>query len=135
MKEEAKRILVAEDDIAMGGVIRFNLEKAGFEVTVARCGRTAWNLLSEHSYDLLISDFQMPGMTGGELCQRMQQDAKLSQIPVILLTAKGYELDKSMLRHQLARSTVFFKPFSPRELIQTVQECLAAGVADAWIGP
>ena len=129
--EQVKRILVAEDNIAMGGVIRFNLQQAGFEVTVARCGQTAWNLLTDRDFDLVVSDFQMPGMTGGELCERMRNDARLARTPMILLTADGFELDAARMRDELAMSTIMFKPFSPRELTQTVQDCLAVGAPGA----
>ena len=57
MTHEVKRVLVAEDNAAMGSVVRFNLEKAGFQVTVAGCGQAAWNLLNERGFDLVISDF------------------------------------------------------------------------------
>ena len=67
MIDQHKRILVAEDDIAMGGVIRFNLQKAGFDVTLVRSGKAAWELLEQADFDLVVSDFQMPEMTGGEL--------------------------------------------------------------------
>ena len=131
MIDETKRILVAEDDVAMGGVIRFNLQKAGFDVTLARSGKAAWDLLNKTEFDLVVSDFQMPQMTGGDLCQAMRRVAHLVHVPVILLTAKGYELDESWLQEKLGTTTVMFKPFSPRELVETVKHCLTVDLAEA----
>ncbi len=129
MSEKPKRILVAEDNTALLAVIRFNLEKAGFEVTTAKCGRTAWNLLKEQDFDLLVSDFQMPGMTGGELCRRIRDDPRLAPLPVLLLTVRGFEPEVTRYVEELSVSAVMSKPFSPRELTRTVWDCLAAGVA------
>ena len=130
MTTGARHILVAEDNAAMAGVIRYNLEKAGFEVTLARCGKTAWQLLESQSFDLVVTDFQMPGITGGELCQRIRQDERLAQLPVILLTAKGLELDLSWYKDELGVSDVMAKPFSPRELTLVVQQHLAVETSD-----
>ena len=73
----------------------------------------------------------MPGMTGEELCRRMRKDSRLAEIPVILLTAKCLELDKDRLRSELGTSALMSKPFSPRELTQTVRDCLAVGATVA----
>lgn len=129
MREESHRILVVEDNVAMLGVIRFMLERAGFQVAGADCGQTAWELLSQQDFDLVVADFQMPGMTGGELCRRMRKDARLAGIPLILLTAKGFELDVEHYRNVESVSAVMFKPFSPRELVRRVKEYLGVGTA------
>lgn len=129
MREESHRILVVEDNLAMLGVIRFKLDRAGFRVAGADCGQTAWELLSRNDFDLVVADFQMPGMTGGELCRRMRKDARLAEIPLILLTAKGFELDVEHYRNVESVTAVIFKPFSPRKLVRTVQECLGVRTA------
>ncbi len=131
MIDSRNRILVAEDNVAMLSVIRFTLERAGFEVTTAPSGQAAWDLLQQHEFDLLVSDFQMPGITGGDLCQRVREHPRLAAMPVILLTAKGLELDLTRYRDQLSVSAIMAKPFSPRELTRTVQDCLAVGTVSA----
>ncbi len=133
MTEHPKRILVAEDNSAMLNVIRLNLSRAGFDVVTAKCGRTAWELLSEKdsAFDLVVTDFQMPGMTGGELCERIRGHEGLGPIPIILLTAKGFELDAAHYERDLGVAAIVSKPFSPRELVRTVRERLAVGVTDA----
>jgi len=127
MTEHGERVLVAEDNLAMAGVVRFNLERAGFRVEVARCGRSAWELLKEQSFGLVIVDVQMPGLSGTELCERMRLVPRMADVPVILLTAKGLELDTDYHLEQLGVRAIISKPFSPRELLDLVQECLGKG--------
>ena len=129
MREASQRVLVVEDNVAMLGVIRFKLERAGLRVDGAECGERAWELLNQHNFDLVVADFQMPGMTGGELCRRMRKDERLAGIPLILLTAKGFELDVEHYRSVESVHAVIFKPFSPRELVRVVKECLGAETA------
>lgn len=98
------RILVAEDNLAIGNVIGFNLKQVGFEVVQVVSGETAWTCLQQQDYDLLITDFQMPGMNGGDLCRRMREEPSLAAVPVILLTAKGMEIDTEYYRETLGVS-------------------------------
>jgi CheY-like chemotaxis protein len=134
------RILVAEDNVAMGNVIGFNLRKAGFDVVHVVSGEMAWKLIQQEEFHLLVTDFQMPGMTGGELCRRMREERSgtmypsSAAIPVILLTAKGLEIDADYYRETLAVSAVLMKPFSPRNLVQLVQETLSVATAGRpWV--
>ena len=126
MPEQAKHVLIAEDNTAMRAVISFALEAAGFGVTPVGSGQMAWDALVGSDVDLVVTDHDMPGMTGGELCKRMRQDARFAQTPVILLTAKGIELNTAHFLGELSVSAIISKPFSPRELTETVQDCLAA---------
>lgn len=131
MHSESKKILVADDNRVMLNIVRFNLERAGFAVTVARDGSEAWKLLQAGGVDLLITDYQMPRMNGEELCRRLREDPSLSNLPAIMLSAKGLELDLARLREELGLHEVVFKPFSPSCLVATVRACLneQAGVA------
>ncbi len=70
MPHADKRILVADDNAALALVVRFHLEQAGFQVTVARNGKEAWKLLQSQAFDLLVTDQQMPELSGCELCAR-----------------------------------------------------------------
>ncbi len=117
-------ILVVEDNPALGVVVRFNLERAGFHVTLAENGCDGWDLAQAREFKLVITDQQMPGMTGVELCERLRGHPRYSQTPIIMLTAKGLELNRSDLEKQLGIAAVMPKPFSPRELIRKVMECL-----------
>jgi len=131
MHSESKKILVADDNRVMLNIVRFNLERAGFAVAVAQDGREAWKLLQAGGVDLLITDYQMPRMNGEELCRRLREDPSLSNLPVIMLSAKGLELDLARLQEELGLHEVVFKPFSPSCLVESVRACLKepAGVA------
>jgi len=131
MHSQLKKILVADDNRVILNIVRFNLERAGFAVTVARDGCEAWNLLQAGDVDLLITDYQMPGMNGEKLCRRLRDDASLGNTPVIMLSAKGLEIDLARLQDELKLHQVVFKPFSPSQLVATVHACLEerAGVA------
>jgi CheY-like chemotaxis protein len=119
-------VLIAEDNAALADVIRFNLSRVGLAVTVARHGQEALDMLRASRFDLVVTDFHMPQLSGQELCEQMRLDPQLELIPVILLSAKGLELDAERLRRELGVRAVLFKPFSPRDLARTVQQHLAA---------
>jgi CheY-like chemotaxis protein len=119
------RILVAEDNVAMANVIAFNLKKAGFDVLHAASGDLAWKKLQQQGFDLVITDFQMPGMNGGDLTRQIRQEPSLSKTPIILLTAKCLELEGEYSRETLGATASMMKPFSPRSLVQLVQEVLS----------
>jgi CheY-like chemotaxis protein len=126
----AHRILVAEDNPALAGVVRFNLEQAGLHVTLARNGREAWEVLDRgDEVELVLTDQQMPEMNGSELCQKIRQDGRFAKLPIIMLTAKGLELEVDRLREELGVQDVVSKPFSPRELTKTIQNCVAGAYA------
>lgn len=119
------KILVAEDNAALGTVIKFNLERASYEVDVAKNGRLALEAATSKLFDLIISDQQMPEMNGSEFCKRVRELPSYSHVPIILVTAKGLELDLEQLRQELGINAVFPKPFSPSQILSKVEECLA----------
>ena len=125
-KQKAK-ILVCEDNVALSGVITFNLVRAGFEVTSVGNGRLALDALEKGSFDLVLSDQQMPMMTGIQMCENLRQLPAHRHTPFILLTAKCMEIDFGKLQEKLKISAALPKPFSPSELINCIEEALAAG--------
>jgi CheY-like chemotaxis protein len=125
MADKGKRLLVVEDHPVEARVIDFVLRQAGYDVTVASDGRTAWDLLNSEEFHLVVTDFTMPGMTGGELSARMRGDRRLAEIPVILLTGRTLELNSLAGQGPMSVGMVISKPFSPRELKKKVRECLA----------
>jgi CheY-like chemotaxis protein len=127
MAERKAKILVVEDNAALSGVICFNLVRAGFEVTAATNGRAGLEMLEKGSFDLVLSDQQMPMMTGIQLCEHIRQLPGHRKTPFILLTAKCMEIDRTRLQQQLGLSAALPKPFSPSELITCIEESLAAG--------
>jgi CheY-like chemotaxis protein len=129
MASKKNRILAVDDNRAILNVARFTLENAGFHVTTARDGRAAWRLLQEEDFELMLTDYRMPHMDGEMLCKRIQEEERLRGMPIILLSAKGLELDLSRLRAELGVSEVMFKPFSPSGLVATVKRCLSANAS------
>jgi len=119
------RVLVAEDNPALALVVRFHLENAGFRVTVARNGEETWGLLQREDFDAVVTDQQMPGLSGAEVCARMRREARLAEIPVVMLTAKGLEMELDRLRKELGVWKVLPKPFSVRQLVEIVEDCTA----------
>lgn len=120
------RILLAEDNLALLQVTKFNLQRAGYDVVPATDGWEAWQTLQQEEFDAVITDEQMPRMTGRELCERMRAGEVHRNVPVIFLTSKCLELDHSRLERELGVSRVVGKPFSPRELVETVGQMLFA---------
>lgn len=120
----AFKILVADDNHALADVVRFNLQRAGFAVTVVYTGAQAWDRLQRESFDFIVTDYQMPEMNGAELCGHIRRSSRLAGVKVLLLSAKGMEMDVDQVKRELGLEAVMFKPFSPRELVQTISNCL-----------
>lgn len=126
MENGKAKILVCEDNTALSGVVCFNLQRAGFQVTSVSNGRMALDALEKDSFDLVLSDQQMPMMTGIQLCESLRQMPAHRRTPFILLTAKCMEIDFLKLQKSLNISAALPKPFSPSELVNCIEETLAA---------
>ena len=117
-------VLLAEDDRVMADVIRFNLERGGLSISVARDGLVAWQLLQDQPFDAAVLDYQMPGISGEELARRVRLELGNSELPIVILSARGLELSFERLREQYGIYKLVFKPFSPRELVQIVSDAM-----------
>jgi two-component system chemotaxis response regulator CheY len=126
MAKDKAKILVVEDNAALSGVVCFNLVRAGFQVTSVNNGRHALETAEKGNFDLVLSDQQMPLMTGIQLCEHLRQLPAYRRTPFILLTAKCMEIDMARLQQNPGISTALPKPFSPSELINCIEDCLAA---------
>lgn len=122
------KALVVDDNIALARVTQFALTRAGFDARTAPNGRKALELAQAEAFDIIISDQQMPEMTGLELCRRLRATAQYEHIPIVLLTAKGLELELPALQKELEISAIFPKPFSPSEVVSTACQLLGASV-------
>ncbi len=120
----AGRILVVDDEAHILHVLSLKLRNAGYEVDTAVDGEDGYELASQGVPDLIITDFQMPYMTGLELCRALAANGSTAHIPVLILTARGYALDDEDLKIGNIRG-VLSKPFSPRAVLQLVKETLA----------
>lgn len=110
-------VLVVDDEQAIADIIKFNLEREGYEVLTAKDGRDALNTLEENSVNLVLLDVMMPEMDGFTCLKEIRKDSK---VPVIMLTAKEEEVDK-VLGLELGADDYVVKPFSMRELIARVK--------------
>jgi CheY-like chemotaxis protein len=113
---DSKKILVAEDNVVLGDVLRFNLQRSGYAVTLVLNGHEALRLLTSQHFDVLVTDFEMPGIDGEKLCAYARYDLKLDSLRIIMCSAKGMELDRELLREKYCLESILFKPFSIREL-------------------
>lgn len=120
----AIQILVAEDDPVFRRVIVFSLKQLGFSVDSASDGEQAHRQLQAGNYDLLVTDHQMPLCSGLELIQRLRNSTRFANLPVVLCTARGLELDKEDLRSQFHLADIMHKPFSPRLLAERVRSVM-----------
>lgn len=108
-------ILIVEDDRNLAGLLKYNLEKAGYTCRHAISGEDALQQLREKVVNLVLLDVMLPGIDGFEVCRRIRQNALWGDLPIIMLTAKGEEIDK-VLGFELGIDDYVVKPFSPREL-------------------
>tara|TARA_R110002072_G_scaffold243821_2_gene403080 strand:- start:57163 stop:57546 length:384 start_codon:yes stop_codon:yes gene_type:complete len=114
------RILIAEDNLVMAHVLQFNLERAGFDVHTAADGELALEAALENSFDIIITDYQMPRMNGEELVQQLRTHPEYTNAPIVMCSAKGYEIDTARLERELGISEVVYKPFSPAQIVELI---------------
>jgi two-component system, OmpR family, phosphate regulon response regulator PhoB len=121
-------ILVVEDERDLQKVLSYNLKQSGFDVVVASDGETALRALKEEPFDLILLDLMLPGMPGTEVCRRIKQSRETSNIPVVILTARGEEVDR-VVGFEIGADDYVVKPFSVRELVLRIQAILRRGGA------
>jgi two-component system, OmpR family, phosphate regulon response regulator PhoB len=117
------RILVVEDEADLAELVSFNLREAGHQVTTASTGSTALAELRRMKPDLVVLDVMLPDVSGLEVCRRIRRDEATARIPVIMLTAKGAEVDR-VVGFEVGADDYVVKPFSPRELSLRVDAVL-----------
>jgi CheY-like chemotaxis protein len=127
-----KKILVADDEAHILHVVSMKLTNAGHEVLTAMDGEEALELCASERPDLVILDYQMPIHNGTEVCARLREMEHMRNVPAIMLTARGFEIERGEIE-AAGISVELAKPFSPRELLETVNELLKASeqTADA----
>lgn len=118
------KVLVADDESHIVHVLSMKLQNAGMEVLTAMDGEEARDLCLAEKPDLVITDFQMPLMSGLELCRELRKHEETKNIPAIMLTARGFALEPEEMEQAGIRE-VMAKPFSPREILEKVHQLLA----------
>jgi two-component system chemotaxis response regulator CheY len=122
------KALIVDDNVALARVTQFALSRAGLETCIAGNGRIALEKAAAESFDIIISDQQMPEMTGLEFLQRLRTLPGYATTPIILLTAKGLELELPRIQQELDINAVFPKPFSPSAVVETACQLLGVPV-------
>ncbi len=118
-----KRVLIIEDDKDIVELVRYNLEKDGFQVAASGDGATGLAQVRKSPPDLLVLDLMLPRLSGLEICKEVRRDASLNRLPILMLTARGEEADR-VVGLELGADDYVTKPFSPRELVARVKALL-----------
>ncbi len=121
-----EKILVIEDDKNIAKLVKYNLEKAGFDCLTVITGEEAFEVLDRQAIDLIVLDIMLPKMNGFEVCREIKSNTRFAAIPVIMLTARGEEVDR-IVGFELGVDDYIVKPFSPRELSLRVKAILKRG--------
>ena len=118
-----RRILIIEDERDIVELVRYNLEKEGFQVIAVGDGATGLAQLKKSPPDLLVLDLMLPKLSGLEVCKEVRRDQALNRLPILMLTARGEEADR-VLGLELGADDYVTKPFSPRELNARIKALL-----------
>jgi phosphate regulon transcriptional regulator PhoB len=118
-----KKILIVDDEPDIVDLVSYNLKKDGFRITTASDGEAALHKIRKDRFDLVVLDLMLPGIQGVELCRIIRNDPKTADTPIIMLTAKGEEVDR-VIGLESGADDYMTKPFSSRELIARIKAVL-----------
>ena len=119
-----RSVLIADDETHILNVLTIKLTNAGYHVLTAQDGEEAHRLACTHLPELIITDYQMPLLSGLELCSRLRNSPDTKDIPAILLTARGFSMSQREKTQDNIREIVT-KPFSPREILALAERLIA----------
>jgi two-component system phosphate regulon response regulator PhoB len=128
------RILVIEDESDVVQILDYNLRQAGHDVLAAELGREGLRLAREERPDLVLLDLMLPDLAGTEVCRALKDDAATSATPIVMLTARGEEIDR-VVGFELGADDYITKPFSVRELLLRIRAILRRSVVEPPQGP
>jgi phosphate regulon transcriptional regulator PhoB len=117
------KILIVDDEHDIVDLVSYNLKKEGFRITTAVDGEQALHKIRKDKFDLVVLDLMLPGLQGVELCRIIRNDPKAADTPIIMLTAKGEEVDR-VIGLESGADDYMTKPFSSRELIARIKAVL-----------
>jgi CheY-like chemotaxis protein len=118
-----KKVLVVDNEIHIVHVVSIKLRNNGYEVMAAENGAEALQLARDRKPDIIVTDYQMPIMTGMELVAKLRENEETRKIPVIMLTARNLVIEDRQ-RDEMLISAFLSKPFSPKELLRTIEDIL-----------
>ena len=124
-------VLIVDDESDLASLVEFNLQQAGLETAIALNGETALRLAKARVPDVVLLDLMLPDISGKEVCRRLRADPRTREVPVVMLTARGEEMDR-VEGFEVGADDYVTKPFSPRELVLRIKAILRrAGPVDA----
>jgi phosphate regulon transcriptional regulator PhoB len=134
----SSRVLIVEDEPDIRALVVHHLKREGYQVSAASSGEEALRQVQAAPPDLVLLDLMMPAMDGLEVCRRLRQDPATASLPIVMLTAKGDEVDR-VLGLEIGADDYVVKPFSPKELLARVRAVLrrsgpAPGAASLRLG-
>ncbi len=118
-----KRVLIVDDEIHIVHVVAIKLRNNDYDVITAENGAEAFKLACSENPDIIVTDFQMPVMTGLELIKKIRRCDQTMNIPVIMLTARSFAIEDQQ-KEDLQISQCLSKPFSPKELLENIEDIL-----------
>jgi DNA-binding response OmpR family regulator len=124
-----ERVLIVDEDPDIVRLVRYNLSHSGYEVQSAASGREALELVQKQPPDLVVLDVMLPDVDGLEVCRTLRQQSSSRRIPILMLTARGEEIDR-VVGFELGADDYVSKPFSPRELVLRVKSILRRSGTD-----
>jgi two-component system alkaline phosphatase synthesis response regulator PhoP len=117
------KILLVDDDKNICELVSYNLQKEGFAVDTAMDGNEGLKMACSGNYDLVILDIMLPGINGTEICKNLRRESAVARLPIIILSARGDEVDR-VVGLEIGADDYVVKPFSPRELLARVNALL-----------
>jgi len=125
MEQQVKKIVYVEDELEMIDLVKLILSRKGYEVIGAAGGREGLDTIREVIPDLVLLDLMMPDIEGWDVYQQMRAEEATRNIPVIVVTAKAQNIDKVLGLHIAKVNDYISKPFSPQDLVASVERVLA----------
>ncbi len=117
------KVLVADDEIHIVHVVTLKLRNNGYKVIPAEDGKMAYDLACEEQPDIIVTDYQMPNLSGLELIEKLRTNEQTKDIPVVMLTARNFDIEEEK-KAELKISDCLSKPFSPKELLRSLEDVL-----------
>jgi DNA-binding response OmpR family regulator len=121
----SKKVLLCDDEIHILRAAELKVARSGYEVRIARDGEEAWKMIQDDPPDVLVTDVQMPRVDGFELSRRIRANPATKDLPILMLTAKGFELEQQEMMEKWGIVDIIAKPFSPRELVRLIDQIVA----------
>lgn len=129
-----KKVLIVEDEKDLAELLAFNLEKEGYAATCVHDGKQGLERAAADLPDLILLDLMLPGMLGTDICKALRKEPRTSRIPIIMITAKGDEIDR-VVGFEVGADDYIVKPFSMREVALRVKAVMRRSQPEATAPP